>query len=68
MTRSQWTVARGPRVHEVARFLGFTSREVREDLEFRGVPLSSASSRVPVGVALDYCSRWVPECRYWEAS
>ena len=65
MAKSRWTADRGPRVHEVAFFLRFTSKEVRQDLAARGVVTTSAASRVPVREALAYCSQWRPACQYW---
>lgn len=68
--KKKWTVERGPRVYEVAHFLGLLSKDVLTDLRrhfprFEGL---SSSSRVSMPVALEICMRqrdikWVcPVC------
>ena len=68
--KQKWTVERGPRVYEVAHFLGLLSKDVLTDLRryfprFEGL---SSSSRVPLPMALEVCMRerdikWVcPVC------
>ena len=68
--KKKWTVERGPRVYEVAHFLGLLSKDVLTDLRrhfprFEGL---SSSSRVSMPVALEICMRqrdikWVcPAC------
>ena len=57
MGKKQWTVERGPRVYEVAIFLGLGSRDVMHDLWWWGFEGKSASSTVPLPMALDYSQR-----------
>lgn len=64
--KPRWTVNQGPRVHEIAKFVGSLSKYVKEDLSmYHGYTPRSASSRVPVGVALDYCRKYNPRCSFW---
>lgn len=58
--KASWTRSEPPRVHEIARVTGFTSKETIEVVRALGFPAKSASSRVPLSVALDtthYLSR-----------
>ena len=57
MSKKQWTVERGPRVYEVAMFLGLGSRDVLSDLRRWGFEGKSASSTVPLPMALDMCQK-----------
>ena len=63
--KPRWTVSKGPRVHEIARFLGLTSKDVIRDMgTYHDYWPICPSSRVPVGVALDYCATMRPRCSY----
>lgn len=54
---TKWTVAEGPRVYEVARFLDVPSKGVLSRLQrFWGFKGMSASSKVPMHLALGFCS------------
>jgi hypothetical protein len=55
--KPRYTVAKPPRVHELARWVGLTSKEVLTDLRNYGVDVKSASSPVPLRYALFYVNR-----------
>lgn len=54
MNKAVWTVAKPPRVYEVAKIIGTNSPEVISLLRRWGFSGNSASSRVPLGMALDF--------------
>ena len=54
MNKAVWTVDKRPRVYEVAKTIGTNSPEVISLLRRWGFSGRSASSRVPLGMALDF--------------
>ena len=59
MRKMKWTVERPPRVYEVAIVLSLSSRETLHDLQQAwGFEGKSASSKVPLPMALSLCQWW----------
>lgn len=51
--KPNWTRLQPPRVHEIARVCGFTSHDTREVVRALGYPAKSASSPVPLSIAIE---------------
>jgi hypothetical protein len=65
MATQRWTVDAGPRVYQLACFLGFTSKGVLLDLqEFFGYQGLTPSSRVPLPMAFEVASWYGHDCHY----
>ena len=51
--KAKWTRKNPPRVHEIARITHTSSHDTREVVRALGYPAKSASSRVPLSIAID---------------